>query len=379
MNTMSKTLLDLPGWLLSQLRGWRTDRKIVVFESDDWGAIRMPGRQQFESLKKSGIEVGSSPYDRLDSLERKEDLHALLNVLSGHRSSRGEKPIFTMNMVMGNPDFEKIERDDFQRFHHESFIQSYQIYYGESFENDWLSAMNEGLVRQQFHAREHLNSTLWLRDLKAGLEPVRTAFRHRFYGLKAKTSSAWQRHYKAAYCAESPSEVEAIKGIFSNGMAMFETAFGFHSRSFVACNYVLPEELEQHSATEGVQLIQSQRGYVRPDPAKGGQRTVCRPFAGKRNDHGQKFSVRNVLFEPYLAPDEDWAGRAFREVALAFRLRKPAVVCTHRVNYSGHMDLEHRDRSLFQLDCLLRKIIKTWSDVEFLSSDQLLDAMGRSD
>ena len=30
---------------LSNLPGWRTSRKIVVIESDDWGTIRMPSNK----------------------------------------------------------------------------------------------------------------------------------------------------------------------------------------------------------------------------------------------------------------------------------------------------------------------------------------------
>jgi len=30
---------------VANIPGWRTDRKIVVIESDDWGAIRMPSKE----------------------------------------------------------------------------------------------------------------------------------------------------------------------------------------------------------------------------------------------------------------------------------------------------------------------------------------------
>jgi hypothetical protein len=32
--------------------GWRTNRKIIVIESDDWGATRMYDRQAFKVLTK---------------------------------------------------------------------------------------------------------------------------------------------------------------------------------------------------------------------------------------------------------------------------------------------------------------------------------------
>jgi hypothetical protein len=43
-------------------RGWKTKRKIVVIESDDWGSIRMPS--------KSVVELLKSKKHRTNKLER---------------------------------------------------------------------------------------------------------------------------------------------------------------------------------------------------------------------------------------------------------------------------------------------------------------------
>jgi hypothetical protein len=37
---------------LTNARGWKTNRKIIVIESDDWGATRMYDRQAFKVLTK---------------------------------------------------------------------------------------------------------------------------------------------------------------------------------------------------------------------------------------------------------------------------------------------------------------------------------------
>ena len=60
--------------------GYKTNRKIVVFESDDWGSIRMPSKLAYSNLLKKGIGVDKSYlYDTLDSLEKKEDLEVKKN------------------------------------------------------------------------------------------------------------------------------------------------------------------------------------------------------------------------------------------------------------------------------------------------------------
>ena len=60
--------------------GYKTNRKIVVFESVDWGSIRMPSKLAYSNLLKKGIGVDKSYlYDTLDSLEKKEDLEVKKN------------------------------------------------------------------------------------------------------------------------------------------------------------------------------------------------------------------------------------------------------------------------------------------------------------
>lgn len=44
---------------VSNIPGWRTNRKIVVIESDDWGSIRMSSLEAFKNLLKAGNERGS--------------------------------------------------------------------------------------------------------------------------------------------------------------------------------------------------------------------------------------------------------------------------------------------------------------------------------
>jgi len=65
----------------TNLGGWNTKRKIVVFDSDDWGSIRMPSGEAYDSLLRKGIRVDLCPYNRNDSLATSEDLESLFHVL----------------------------------------------------------------------------------------------------------------------------------------------------------------------------------------------------------------------------------------------------------------------------------------------------------
>lgn len=363
----------------TNLRGWRTSRKLVVIESDDWGAIRMPGRRAFDNLVEAGLQPDRSRYDSLDCLETANDILALMDVIGSHRDATGRPATFTFNTVMGNPDFDAMESDGFAHFYHQHLFDSYRQYHGEDLEPVWRSAMSERLIRPQLHAREHLNTPLWLADLQAGHHEARLAFNHRFYGLKTQTSSSQQKNYLAACWPDSPEHMEQINAIVMEGLSKFQQTFGYASTTFIACNYVWPEALEAVLSDAGVQLLQTQRGQIQPDPAHAGATRIRRHYTGQRNRCGQHYSVRNVLFEPYLDQNSDWAEKALSEINQSFRLSRPAIVCSHRINYVSGMDLKHRDRSLHHLDRLLGQIRKRWPEVEFMTSDELSDLMRASE
>lgn len=347
----------------------------MVFESDDWGAIRMPSRSAWELLISKGIRVDESRYDSLDCLETGSDFSSLMNLLASHRDEAGRPAKFTLNCVMGNPDFEAIEAAEFQDFFHQHFFDSYRQYSKEDLEPAWRDGIREALIRPQFHAREHLNSSLWMRDLRAGQPQTRAAFDARFYGLKTLTGSTRQKNYLAAYWPESRDELQEITSNVSEGLDLFRQTFGFRSNTFIGCNYVWPDALEKHLSELGVRLLQTQRGRTQPDPEQDGKTMVRRHYTGQKNQYGQHYSVRNVLFEPYLDDSFDWAERALGQIRQAFRFNRPAVVCSHRINYVSGMSLRHRDRSLAQLDTLIRTLRIKWPGVEFLTSDELAELM----
>jgi len=368
---------NLKGRLLRNLTnavGWRSLRKLVVFESDDWGAIRTPDRDTYNRLLRAGIRVDLSAYDRLDCLENREDFQALMNVISDHRDASGRPAVFTFNTVLGNPDFEAIRRDEFNSFHHQDLFKSYRYYHDEDLEPDWRKAIEEGLIRPQFHGREHLNVPLWMFDLRMGHTATTAAFNLQFYGLTTATSSARQKNYLAAFWAESVAQLQSAKERLTIGMELFKDTFGYLSTTFTPCNFVLPAELLSILSADGVGLIQGQRGQFVPDPM-GGHGYIRRAFTGQKSNFGPLYSVRNVMFEPFESARADWVDRAMREISGAFRFGKPAIVSSHRVNYAGGMSQQHRNRSLRLLNQLLAEIRGRWPDVEFITSDELLTAM----
>jgi len=212
-------------------------------------------------------------------------------------------------------------------------------------------------------------------DLRAGHREVHVAFRNRFYGLKTQTGSPRQKNYLSAHWPDSTEDLNALEKITDDGLMQFREIFGYSSTCFVGCNYVWPAEFEPFLAARGVKLMQTQRGHAQPDPKRSGKIRICRHYTGETNRYGQHYAVRNVLFEPYLDENADWARRALREVSQSFSLGKPAVVSSHRINFVGGMDMAHRDRNLRHLSKFLDFVRNRWPEVEFTTSDELAEIM----
>src|SRR5512135_3417047 len=103
--------------VLTNFNGWSTNRKIVVFESDDWGSIRMPSKEVYEKCLNSGYRVDKIAYERYDTILSEDDLELLFNLLHSFKDKEGNPPVITANCVVANPDFERIKADNYSNYH----------------------------------------------------------------------------------------------------------------------------------------------------------------------------------------------------------------------------------------------------------------------
>lgn len=355
---------------LSNIKGWRTNRKILVIESDDWGSIRMPSREVYHELLNAGIRVNECSYDRCDSIESEQDLEFLFDVLSEFRDSYGNPPVITANMLMTNPDFEKIRRSGFSEYYYELFTETYKKYPHHS---NSFSILKQGLAEKlffpQFHGREHLNIKRWMSALRKGLPETMFAFDLKVFGLSTSVSNEKRKSYLQAYGLDEVSEIEEHKKIISEGLTLFKNTFGFTARSFMAPNYTWHYDLDPVLSDSGVRYFQG-NGY-RNIPIVGGYKSM-RYSLGQRNIFNQIYLKRNCLFEPSEF-NADWINSCLKEISIAFFWNKPAIIASHRVNYIGSIAPNNRDLNLRLLRTLLKKVINHWPEVEFMTSERLGD------
>lgn len=353
------------------LRGWRTNRKIVVFESDDWGSIRMPSKDVYIALLKRGIRVDNCHYCRNDSLETGSDLSALFEVLDSVKGRNGNPAIITVNSVVANPDFEKIRSNNYQEYHYRLISDSYKVFNGCSDSFELLKEGNKkGLLSIQSHGREHLNIGRWMHYLRGGYPETKLAFEHGVYGLSATITSEMRKSFLPAFDFETNLEENKVNEIAIDGLRIFKDLFGYNSESFIAPNYVWSQSLECSISEKDVRFIQGTHVHTFSVPT--GQKSSKRlRYFGKKNDFGQLDLVRNAYFEPSENPEKDWINSCLSEISSAFLWKHPVIICSHRVNFMGGLNEKNRDINLRLLKQLLSEIVKRWPDVEFMSSNQL--------
>ena len=123
----------------SNFIGWSTDKKIIVIESDDWGAIRMSSKKALADMAVKGVVPSSSDEARYlsnDGLASEDDFAHLFEVLTSHKDISGDYCKFTAVGLTANPDFKKIKADNFRNYHYELLPETLQRYphHSKSFE-----------------------------------------------------------------------------------------------------------------------------------------------------------------------------------------------------------------------------------------------------
>lgn len=362
--TIRKNLVNIPGW--------RTNRKILVIESDDWGSIRIPNKKSIEFLQSKGVNMQLNYFTALDSLESEEDLEGLFDLLEQYQDKENRHPVITANALVANPDFPKIQDSNFKEYHFETIDKTYDRYPGrKSVLAIWKEkGIGKRMLWPQFHGREHFNHQEWIRVLNAGEQQELLAFEQEvLLGLGNRKTTRSKNEYMAAFDYESEDEFEGFGSVIKQGTDLFEKTFGFRSKSFVAPCGIRSDKLDPILVANGIKYHQVGQQRL---PKKEGYKYKNR-FWGARNIHGQIYWRRNSIFEPSRMPNFDWVGRVLKDAKIAFRWGKPLVINSHRVNYSGGISKNNRKNTLRLLESLLDQLLTIYPDLEFFSSDQLGD------
>jgi len=365
---ITRNLLNIPGW--------RSNRKIVVIESDDWGTIRTSSKQAYQHFLNKGYPVDECPYNSNDALESNEDMELLFEVLSSIKDKNGNPVVITANNIVTNPDFEKIRASDYQQFFFELFTKTLQRYpQHDRVEELYREGIAKKLFMPQFHGREHVNTDRWLHSLQNGDQAIKLAFEHSMFSVHYDRKPVVVNEWMDALDGDSAIVLNEKAAILQQGLELFRVIWGFQSKSFIAPCYVWESSLESILAANGVEYIQGMINQLEPIAEPGYTYKKKYHYQGQRNKYGQRYLIRNVFFEPSTNPTFNWVDDCLHRIETAFRWNKPAIISSHRVNFIGVINAQNREVNLALLLQLLQSIKKRWPDVEFMSSDQLGDLM----
>lgn len=346
-------------------RDVRTDRKILVIESDDWGSIRISSRQVWEELQAMGYAVDKRPYERFDILESDKDVEALVDVLLSYKDMHGHHPVITMNYLSANPDFEAIRGNGFTDYVSESISATYGRYPNSGQVMDLVrQGMKEGILMPQSHGREHLNVCQWMEALRRGDEDVMTAFKRNMCGISPKGDATRGNSFVVALRSDNDAEQKYAIRAVESALKEFEEIWNMPSVTFVAPNYTWNEQTESVLHAHGVCMIQTSRRQRLSHSA-----ASIYHYSGQHSSCGLVYSIRNCQFEPSTCrhPEKE-VNNCLAQVSRAFKEKKIAVISSHRINYVGGLDESNRTDNLQRLSLLLSSVLELHPEVEFMSS-----------
>jgi hypothetical protein len=361
-------MIDVIRNLSCNFGGKTLKKKVVVIESDDWGSIRMPSFDAFEELIKLGIPVEKSVYGKYDGLEKDSDILSLLETCDRIERKYHKRPVLTLNFVTSNPDFQRIANSEFESYFSEEITNTYKLYSQSSSVMEHVKlGMEKGFFHPQFHGREHVNVPYWIELIKTN-EKFKRAFELGLFGLSNDVFPELKRSVQATYdTLDKNYQNESL----SSGLKIFENIFGYTSRSFISNNYILSESSFQTLVDHGVRVLQGMKFQKLPlEEGQSNRKMIRRRFGDIDEKSGLKFGVRNCTFEPTEL--NDTIEKTLHQIRLAFLMKKPAVISTHRINYTSRMSDSNRTKNLIAFEQLIARIIEIWPDVEFSTNAKTL-------
>ncbi len=353
---------------VSNLLGWKTSRKIIVFESDDWGSFRFQNKTIRDAYLPNYDPKGWMHYN--DCFESIEDLTALESTLKSVKDKNSNYACFTFLMNPANPDFKKIKQSHCQEFYNETFLDTLSKRKdGDDILNWYKTALKNTLIEIGFHGREHLNVNSWMKDLRVKDEITIKGFEDNVWGHNIILSKKEKKRHRSTYNFTSYSEIEDLKLNIKEGIQLLNETFNQRTTYFLPPDGPYHLDLNQSLADNGIKYIGLSKKHKNPLDEKWHQTKIF--WLGKKTKEGLRVVTRNVIFEPSSPRQKDWLKYALENISLAFNNNKPAVISSHRANYSGSLNEQNRSNSNQQLKSLLENIIEKWPDVEFMTSSQL--------
>lgn len=360
---------------LKNIPGWKTQRKLIAIAVDDYGNVRLDSKKAFDNIDKKN-PVKEQRFDRFDTLETREDLEMLYGVLSSVKDKNGKPAIFTPYALSCNIDFERMQAEGYQDYHHELLPVTFHKLSSlqqVAYEGTWKlyqEGIEKGLMQPQFHGREHFNLKVFEEKLAKKDPALILSLENRSLaniGPSGYSSIGWT----AAFSFWDPVEdTRRFPQIMQEGLEAFEKVYGYKANVFTPPAQQFPEDLEKELRHWGLKALD--KPFYQGKHLGFGKYKKQFTSSGYNKKTELLEIVRNVVFEP-TSGNIDHVAKAMKQIEAAFRWNKPAIISSHRVNFCGHIDPKNREKGLGDLKNLLKAIVQRWPEVEFVSTGELTE------
>ena len=306
-------------------------RPVLVLESDDWG-VGPPAQAAA--------------------------LHDIAEVLGRHRDADARAPVMSLALVLALPDGQAIRRTGQYR----------RLLLDDRRFADVLGALRAGIAQgvfaPQLHGLEHFwPDTLMTSsdpDVKAWLRQDQPAATEQ---LPAHLQSRW---VDASVLPSRPLDPAAIAAAVAEEAGVYRRILGVPPKVVVPPTFVWTKEVERAWAASGVECVVTPGWRYTRREAQGLPGGDEGPIVNADRSGAIGYLARCDYFEPARGRDAAYALAALERAVAQGR---PCVLENHRDNFIN--DAAVRQRSLDELDRLLRYASARHPDLRFMSSLEL--------
>jgi hypothetical protein len=323
---------------LRRLAHWRCAEPVLVLESDDWGLERRASSERLKAFGKPGPRVD-------EKTETAEDLQRLFDVLDRRRDVTGRPAVFSANFIVANPDHDAIARGRYEAYH-EILIST-----REDLRPAWREGVARGVFFAELHGRCHFSIEAWMADLRSDVPGARVLSSEHWHGGLSLLEGQAQRYhteYISWRTGVEPDE-RALIAELKDSLDILEGLFGRRPTSTIAPHYVFSSRTEKAWRDADLRFVQGGNSqYLRGANAGYGDLSVSHAL-GERSPNGLLYLYRSIRFEPRPERPHQGIATALAGIRSCFDQGVPAVVDTHRINFTGR----YRDGGLHELGELL--------------------------
>lgn len=333
----------VPFLLRKKLRG-----KYIVIESDDWGMERAITQESLEWVKKKFDRDKFSRWTT-DSLETKDDLAVLFDLIEKYKTKFESPPVVTANFITHNVDYSSGGEMKFIPIS-EGFNKG-----SEDVRELYKTGIRDNYIYPQLHGYSHFN-LIKLKDYFFS-EEGKEAFENKF--LCARSTIRGNLSFLHGEFGKDNLEYAKLE----KSITEFINTFGFISKSIIPPTFILDKEAIKLFRKNKLELIQSSNRLKTSSNTK-----HYFPYLQKRK--GMYWSIRNARLDPHDSYGY-YHEQCLKAIDTAFENKLPAVIDFHRVNFAGRFASQYRDRTIKELDLLFSGIQKNWPEAKFIHTEKL--------